>query len=70
MVRSRPVRQLRRRRVDGKAKGSGTRTIYTTETATYMAKSRTLPADPIAFEKGSHDLWDRINKPAADEIPA
>lgn len=43
---------------DGKGRGTGTRAIYTTETPTQMAKSRTLPPEPIAFEKGSTALWD------------
>jgi hypothetical protein len=60
---------------DGKAKGSGTRTIYTAETATYMAKSRTLPPDPFVFELGKNDLWARLNNkhnqtPGGDLPPA
>ena len=53
---------------DGKARGSGTRTIYAAETATYMAKSRTLPAQPIVFNKDSSDLWNLLGgKPAGTD---
>lgn len=54
---------------DGKAKGSGARTIYTTEMATYMAKTRSLSADPIVFERGSTKIWDLMLSPV-DVSPA
>lgn len=44
---------------DGKAQGSGTRTIYPCEMPTHMAKSRTLE-HPIPFEKGSRALWETL----------
>jgi hypothetical protein len=46
---------------EGKARGDGTRTIYPSETATYMAKSRTLGTTPIVFPEGSGELWNLIN---------
>jgi hypothetical protein len=49
---------------DGKAKGSGTRTIYCAETATYMAKSRTLDGTPIEFTKGDGSIWEKLKNPA------
>jgi hypothetical protein len=58
---------------DGKAKGGGTRTIYSVETPTYVAKTRTLDGTPIIYEKGSKTLWERLaGVPAAvagDEAP-
>lgn len=45
---------------DGKAKGSGSRAIYTAETPDCLAKSRTMPPDPIVYERGSADLWTRL----------
>lgn len=44
---------------DGKAEGGGTRTIYTTERPTHMAKSRSL-ATTIPYEKGSAELWQQL----------
>jgi hypothetical protein len=44
---------------DGKATGAGTRTIYTTEQATHLAKSRMLSGE-IIYEKGSFELWQRL----------
>jgi hypothetical protein len=44
---------------DGKAKGSGTRTIYPRELPSHLAKSRTLE-DPIPYEKGSAELWRQL----------
>ncbi len=44
---------------DGKAKGSGTRTIYTTEQPTHMAKSRTL-RDSIPYPLGSSEVWKQL----------
>jgi len=46
---------------DGKAVGSGSRTIYPTQTATHWAKSRTL-SDPIPYERGSAELWNQLFK--------
>lgn len=46
---------------DGKAKGSGTRTIYPRELPTHMAKSRSL-SEPIVYQKGSADLWKKLLK--------
>lgn len=40
----------------GKAVGGGSRTIYCSETATCMAKSRRL-AEPIPYEYGDDALW-------------
>lgn len=56
---------------DGKAKGSGTRTIYTTETATHMAKTRRLSGDPIVFDKGSDLVWQQLTNPSTttDDLP-
>lgn len=55
----------------GKAKGTGTRTIYTAQTATRMAKSRTLDGEPVYFEKGSSKLWTMLAGTVAanDEMP-
>lgn len=44
---------------DGKAKGSGTRTIYPTELPTHMAKSRSL-RDAIPYTDGSPELWNQL----------
>lgn len=44
---------------DGKGKGAGTRTIYTTELPSWLAKSRYL-SDPIPYEKGSAELWKQL----------
>lgn len=44
---------------EGKARGHGSRTIYCTDMPTYWAKSRKL-ADPIIYNKGSRDLWDKL----------
>lgn len=41
---------------DGKAIGSGSRTIYPTELPTHWAKSRSL-SDQIVYERGSSTLW-------------
>lgn len=43
----------------GKAKGSGSRTVYCREEATFWAKSRRL-RDPIVFDEGSTALWDAL----------
>ena len=45
---------------DGKGKGSGSRTIYSVETPTHMAKTRTLDGLPIVFERGSNVLWESL----------
>jgi hypothetical protein len=44
---------------DGKAKGSGTRTIYTSELPTWMAKSRCL-SEPVVYEKGDATIWQQL----------
>lgn len=46
---------------DGKAVGSGTRTIYPTELPTWWAKSRSL-SRPFVYERGSNELWERLLK--------
>lgn len=44
---------------DGKAQGSGTRTIYPAEMPTHWAKSRGLDS-PIIYERGSAELWNQL----------
>jgi hypothetical protein len=47
---------------DGKGKGAGTRTIFTTETPTHWAKTRAsdkLPL-PVVYPKGGFELWTRL----------
>jgi hypothetical protein len=44
---------------EGKAKGTGTRTIYTNERPTHMAKSRTL-SEIIKYNQGSVELWQKL----------
>lgn len=44
---------------DGKAVGSGTRTIYTTELPMWLAKSRSL-SEPIPYAKGSAEFWKQL----------
>ena len=44
---------------EGKAVGSGTRTIYPTELPSHWAKSRTL-AEPFEYVKGDAELWRRL----------
>lgn len=46
---------------DKRAKGSGSRQIYTTELPWCMAKSRTL-AETIPYDKGSTALWEMLAK--------
>lgn len=46
---------------EGKAIGSGTRTIYTCELPTWWAKSRSL-SQSFAYERGSNELWQRLLK--------
>lgn len=43
----------------GKARGGGSRTIYTSETPVALAKSRSLRGD-IAYEEGSLELWTKL----------
>ncbi len=45
---------------NGKAKGSGTRTIYTQEMPTHWAKSRSLSADPIPYADEDAILWKKL----------
>jgi len=44
---------------DGKATGSGTRTIYPTELPTHWAKSRSL-SEPIPYTRGDATLWQQL----------
>jgi hypothetical protein len=44
---------------DGKAQGSGTRTIYSTELPTHWAKSRVL-SDDVVYERGDASLWQQL----------
>lgn len=44
---------------DGKAQGSGTRTIYPTEMPTHWAKSRKL-SQPIPYADGDASLWQQL----------
>lgn len=44
---------------DGKARGSGSRTLYPQETPFCMAKSRKL-REPIAVVEGDRSVWDQI----------
>lgn len=44
---------------DGKAQGSGTRTIYPLEQGMCLAKTRTL-SGPISYERGSDELWKQL----------
>lgn len=54
----------------GKAVGGGSRTMYTTGTPNRMAKSRTLPPEPIIYERGSSTVWDlMLSRPALDMPP-
>ena len=43
----------------GKASGSGTRTIYSTELPTHWAKSRSL-TEPVVYEDGVPTIWNKI----------
>jgi len=45
--------------VDGKARGSGTRTIYPTEMPTHWAKSRKL-MNPVPYLKDDPEIWKQI----------
>lgn len=56
---------------DGKAKGSGSRSIHGAGTPTMIAKTRGIDLDRINFEKGSNSLWDHLlaRTPAADACP-
>lgn len=51
---------------DGKAQGSGTRTIYPSEAATFWAKSRTL-SEPIPYAKGDAELWRQLFQKGIDQ---
>lgn len=44
---------------DGKASGSGSRTIYPVEMPTHWAKSR-LISDPIPYDQGSFEVWKQL----------
>lgn len=44
---------------DGKAKGSGTRTIYGQELPTWLAKSRPS-IDPVFYKRGDAEIWKLI----------
>jgi hypothetical protein len=46
---------------NGKGTGSGTRTIYSAEMPTWLAKSR-LISEPIDYVKGSCELWRQLLK--------
>lgn len=52
---------------DGKAVGSGTRTIYPVEWPTHLAKSRSL-SDPIVYERGSAEIWNLLLKPQKGKV--
>jgi hypothetical protein len=41
---------------DGKAQGTGTRSIYPTQLPTHLAKSRTL-ANRVKYDKGNPEIW-------------
>lgn len=49
---------------EGKATGSGTRTIFTTEMPTHMAKKREFPGqeipDQLTYERNSAEIWKTI----------
>jgi hypothetical protein len=49
---------------DGKASGSGTRTLYPCELPTFMAKSRTL-RDAMQFIEGDPSIWNLLLKGAS-----
>lgn len=49
-----------------KGVGIGSRTIYTAQQATHVAKSRTLAADPIVFKKGDSTVWSMMRQPKVD----
>lgn len=44
---------------NGKAEGSGTRTIYPRELPSHLAKSRTL-SEPIPYKKDDPELWKKL----------
>ena len=44
---------------DGKATGSGTRTIYPAELPTWLAKSRKLH-DPVIYNQGDDTIWQQL----------
>lgn len=41
----------------GKVQGSGSRTIYLDTSPSRVSKTRSLPPDPMAFDKGETSLW-------------
>ena len=43
--------------VKGKVGGGGSRTIYLDTSPTRLSKTRSLPIDPMPFDKGSTELW-------------
>ena len=47
--------------IDGKATGSGTRTIYPQEVPTFWAKSRTL-REPIPYVENDDTLWKQLTR--------
>ncbi len=51
---------------DGKASGSGTRTIHPQERPGHLAKSRRLDA-PIPYRRGDGELWRLLNAESGDE---
>lgn len=44
----------------GKVKGSGSRTIYLDTSPTRLSKTRSLPPDPMPFDKGTTELWNLL----------
>jgi hypothetical protein len=44
---------------DGKATGSGSRTIYCTSAPTHWAKTRCL-TEPVPYPKGDYTIWNKI----------
>jgi len=46
---------------DGKAKGGGSRTIYTTARPMYWAKSRSL-SESVVYEQGDAEIWKQLFK--------
>lgn len=41
----------------GKAQGSGSRTIYLDTAPSRLSKTRSLPVDPMPFDKGQTEIW-------------
>jgi hypothetical protein len=44
---------------DGKAEGGGSRTIYTSERPTHVAKSRSL-SSPVPYDRGEAEIWKQL----------